>query len=283
MISARSYLYLPGDRPDRLAKAIDRAGDAVIADLEDAVAPDRKDQALTSVIEWSRDLRADHRPQVWVRVNPGERMTDEIQGVVRAQLAGIVVPKANVAALAAADAALSRAEREQHLRPVSVALAALVESAQALQELAGIAASPRVTHLMIGEVDLAADLGIIPSADDRELFPIRIQLVVASAAAGLAPPTGPVLVDIRDLGGLKRSTESLRRQGFGARSALHPDQVPVIEAVFTPSPEEVRHARALLASHDGQGGGLDAGGKFVDEAVLRSARRTVAGADRLGL
>jgi len=92
-----------------------------------------------------------------------------------------------------------------------------------------------------------------------------------------------VLVDIRDLGGLERSTESLRRQGFGARSALHPDQVPVIEAVFTPSPEEVRHARALLASHDGQGGGLDAGGKFVDEAVLRSARRTVAGADRLGL
>jgi citrate lyase subunit beta/citryl-CoA lyase len=269
-VTARSYLYVPGDRPDRLEKALSRAGDAVIADLEDAVAPARKAMALETVLAWLPEVPAG--VQAWVRVGAVEELP-ALAACTR--LDGVLLPKASVATVTEAAGLL----------PAGVAIGALVETAAGVLELPELAR--RVTQLGIGEADLAAELGIAPG-ELAVLGPIRAQLVVASAAAGINAPTAPVHLDVRDLDGLRTSTEALKRAGFGARSAIHPDQVPVIEAVFTPSPDEVARARAAVAAWDialaeGVGVTVDESGRMVDEAVVRPARRLMALADRLGL
>ena len=275
-MSARSYLYVPGDRPDRLEKALVKAGDAVIADLEDAVAPSRKDVALETVVAWLAEVGPG--PEVWVRVGAGARAADELAAVgASPRLTGVVLAKASLAGVAEADAVL----------PPGVRVSALVETAAGVLELAALAAHPRVTRLGLGEADLAAELGIA-AGEPSVLLPIRAQAVVASAAAGIDAPTGPVHTDLRDLAGLRDTTAALRRAGFGARSAVHPDQVPVIEEVLTPSASEVTDARETVeawdaAVADGTGVAVDARGRMVDEAVVRLARRVVATADRLGL
>jgi len=274
-VPARSYLYVPGDRPDRLAKAADKAGDAVIADLEDAVAASRKDEALATVLRWLPAVPAGI--EVWVRIGAGPRAAKELTAVgSHDRLDGVILAKASVEAVAAAAAIL----------PPRVRIGGLVETAQAVLELAALARHPRVTQLGIGEADLAAELGI--ARDEMSVLgPLRAQLVVASAAAGIHAPTAPVHLDVRDLTGLRESTEALKRAGFGARSAIHPDQVAVIEEVFTPSPEEVARARDVVEAWDaavaaGTAVAVDGHGQFVDEAVVRPARRILEIATRLG-
>lgn len=269
---ARSFLYVPGDRYDRLDKALTRAGDAVIVDLEDAVAPANKDLALTTLIEWLQSLPT-QRPEIWVRVNPGPRMSVELDALGHQPLTGVLLAKAELTSVRTAA----------ELAPYS--LAPLVETATGLLDLREIAAVPGVSHVGVGEADLAAELGVQPSADERELWPLRMQVVVASAAAQIAPPTGPVHTAFKDLDGLRESTLALKRAGFGSRSAIHPDQVPVIEEAMTPTAAEIAAARELVAAWDasGEGVAVDSRGKMIDEAVVRSARQIVATADRLSL
>jgi citrate lyase subunit beta/citryl-CoA lyase len=156
-----------------------------------------------------------------------------------------------------------------------VALVPLVESAGAMTELAAIAGAPGVRALAIGEVDLAADLGLGDDAPDAVLWSLRTQLVVAAAAAGIAPPLGPVARDIDDLARFELVVRQLRGAGFGAVQAIHPTQVPVVQAVFTPTAEERAAAERILAQAADADGGVfvDDGGRMIDEAVLRSARR----------
>jgi citrate lyase subunit beta/citryl-CoA lyase len=142
-----------------------------------------------------------------------------------------------------------------------------------------------VRQLGLGELDLRAEVGIEPSDDERELLPVRVQVVLASAAAGLAPPIGPISTDFRDHEALQHSTDALRRLGFGSRWAIHPAQVPVINQVFMPTPEQLEAARRLVERFDGAldqgvGVGVDEDGKMVDEAVVRAARRILARARR---
>ena len=132
---------------------------------------------------------------------------------------------------------------------------------------------------MIGELDLSAELGIDPH-NSAALAPLRMQVVVASAALGLEPPLGPVSPDFRDLDGLRRDTTVLAGLGFGSRPAIHPAQVPIFNDVFSPSPEAVAEAKKLIALYeaalaDGRGAVTDADGHMVDEAVVRVARRTL--------
>ena len=276
LLSARSYLYVPGDRPDRLEKAVERAGDAIIADLEDAVALPAKDVALREVVGWLAAADPTRR-ELWVRVNVGARGLEEIAALRELPaLRGVLLPKATLESVRTVTAALG----------TGGCVAALVETARGLVEAAQLAAVPGVSHLGIGEADLTAELGVTPSADGRELLPLRMQIVVASAAAALPAPTGPVYLQVRDLEGLQASTQALRASGFGSRSAVHPDQVPVIEDVFTPTDAELATAREVVAAYDaalvaGTAVGVDAGGGFVDEAVVRAARRTVALGERL--
>jgi citrate lyase subunit beta/citryl-CoA lyase len=264
---ARSYLYVPGDRPERFTKALDSGADAVIFDLEDAVPLDGKDEARASVVGLLSEISGPDTAQ-WVRINAGSRGLDDTRSVVGLPgLTGILVPKSTPESVAAIVSLAGR-----------VTVGALVESAVGILKMAEIAGSSGVGVIALGEVDMAADLGMIATEDGDELWPVRLSAVVASAAHSLVPPIGPVWLDIRDLGGLRASTELLRRRGFAGRQAIHPSQVGVINEALSPSAEELERAAHVLQLADAAGGGacVDEDGRMVDEAVLRSARRLLA-------
>ena len=282
-MSARSHLYVPGDRPDVLAKALGRGADALIVDLEDAVAVSAKDSARAAVAEWLAGLpaAADNPVEVWVRVNPGHAALVDVEAVALPALAGICLAKAESAAEVAAVAGLlDRLEAERAIAAGSIGIAPLLESATAVLRAAEIAQAPRVRRLQVGEADLKADTGIEPGGDERELLWVRSQVVLASAAAGIDPPVGPVSTNFRDLDALRASTEAVHRLGYRGRACIHPAQIAVVHEVFTPSSEQLDAARALIAAYDaavagGSGVLIGPDGRMVDEAVVRQARRLV--------
>ena len=270
----RSLLYVPADRPDRVAKACSLTGDdgpdAIIVDLEDGVAPSATAGARTGLGDLLPD-RTEGSPQRWVRVNAGDDLVADLQALAPLDVDGVILPKATAATV-------DRCADLLDSFGVSVPVTALVESAAGWLELAEIARHPGVIRMAIGEADLTADLGMTPSPDGLELLPLRIQLVVASAAAGIGAPTGPVSTEFRDLDALTSSTGALKAMGFGSRSAIHPAQLPVINRVFTPTPDELATARQVVELFDaalarGDGAIVGPDGRMLDEAVVRSARR----------
>ncbi|WP_326554354.1 HpcH/HpaI aldolase/citrate lyase family protein [Micromonospora sp. NBC_01813] len=281
-VPPRSYLYVPGDAADKLAKAARRGADALIVDLEDAVPLAGKAAAREAVVDWLAAGPGDL--PIWVRVNSGPLRDADLRAVAgQPALTGVVLAKVG-AASEVAEAARLLADAADH----DTLLMPMVETAAALLDIVAIARQPRVYQLQLGEVDLAGELGLEPGDDDAELAPTRSQVVVASAAAGLHPPVGPVSRITADDAALDASTRRLRRQGFVGRACIHPNQLPVVHQVYTPTAAEIRAARdtiALLetATADGTGVVLDAAGRLVDAAVLRGARRTLTLAERAGL
>lgn len=273
---ARSYLYVPGDRPDRLAGALTRGADALIADLEDAVGPSHKEEAREHVRAWL-EAGTPNGPQRWVRINANTLEAD-LGAVVTAALTGVVVPKSEPDQLAEVDALLWKLEADQGLTAGSVAVLPLLESAIGIQRVAEVAAAPRVLRLGLGEVDLAADLGVTLDEERTILNPLRLQLVVASAAAGINRPVAPTSTAFRDLDGFRQSAERLRQQGFRGRTAIHPGQIAVIHEVFTPTADEIAAARDQLAHFNEaqEGGHVGKDGTFVDLAVIRNAREILS-------
>ncbi len=271
----RSWLYVPGDARDMLDGALARGADAVIVDLEDSIAPAAKDAARAMVVEWVSSLAGDPRTraEVWVRINatPQWRAKD-LRALVGLDLDGVIVPKASAELVIEVNRALGGDNAPR--------VAALVEDAQALVTLATLAATPGLSHLGMGEADLRAQLHLDPGQHEAELRPLRLAVMVASAAAGIQPPVGATSTDFRDLDTLRASTTRLRRLGFAGRTAIHPRQVAVINEVFTPSENEIADARNLVdrldtATRDGMGVVTDADGRMVDEAVARQARHTL--------
>lgn len=271
--SPLTWLYVPGDREDRIPKAFASGADVVVIDLEDAVAAGHKDLARgvaeralagTSTVcqvrvnalgsPWaSADLAllAGLPTQVGVRLPKCERPDD----VVR--VADTVGP------------------RPLHL---------LVESARGVEAALELAlAHDRVASIGLGEADLRADLGV---SDERGLLFARSRVVVAAAAAGLEPPSMSVFTDVRDLEALRTSSVEGRRLGFVGRAAIHPRQLAVIRDVFAPSREEVARALEVVEAAEagtvsGHGAVALVDGRFVDEAVVRQARRLLARAGHL--
>jgi citrate lyase subunit beta / citryl-CoA lyase len=276
--SARSYLYVPADRRDRLDGALNRGADALIVDLEDAVPLGGKDQARANLVDWLRGQRAPGC-QLWVRVN-STCLELDVATAVTSEIAGIVVPKADTATLARVGELLGEREHELAIARGSVLVMALIETAAGLVSVHDIARSPRVRQLGLGEADLTAELRLQPSAERAELASLRLQLVVASAAANIGPPVGPASTDFRDLDRLRRSTLALRRLGFRARTAIHPAQVTIINEVFTATDAEVAAAHQQLAAFEaaerrGSGVLTDDAGMMIDAAVVRSAREVI--------
>lgn len=270
----RSALYVPGDQPRKLAKAAGYGADSLIVDLEDAVPPHAKDLARDTVADWLAGLDGESGgPRVWVRVNPGPAGLADLEAVASPAVTGICVAKAeSVEGLAELDAALAG-------HP-GIVLCPILESAAAVLAAPLLARAPRVARLQLGEADLKADLGVETGPDERELLWARSQVVLASAAAGLGAPLAPVSTVLDDPEALRASTRALRRLGFHGRACVHPAQIPVVHEVFTPSPEEVARARDLVARFEAAAGGVlvDGGGRMVDEAVVRQARRVLASA-----
>ncbi len=265
-----TWLYVPGDRPDRFATAVAAGADAVIIDLEDAVAHARKAYARNAVAEF---LSERHGVPVSVRVGADvDADLDAIAG--RVGLAGVRIPKATV------DTVRHIAGR------IDAPLECLIESAAAVEAAYEIAtAHPAVASIGLGEADLAADLGV---TDERGLAWPRGRVVVAAHAAGLPAPAISVYPDVADLAGLAASCARGRRLGLFGRAAIHPRQLPVIVEAFRPSASDVERARELLAAV-AAAAARDSGvtvlpdGRFADRAMLAAAERTVAMARRHGV
>lgn len=269
-------LYVPGDRPDRFAKAL-AASPHVILDLEDAVAPARKDYARAAVAE----ALAGDQPFT-VRVNaPGTPWHEADLAAIGTQpaLRTIRLPKVEGPAdVIAVAARLDEGEQ--------VGIACLLESAAGVEAAYEIArAHPRVVAVALGEADLRSDLGLPDSAGDlvaadQGLAWCRSRIVVAARAAGLPPPVMSVHASIADLDGLARSSRLGRALGFAGRTCVHPRQVPVVVEAFRPTGAEVDRARELLAAlaaAESAGRGVLAlpDGRMVDAAMAGAARRTL--------
>ena len=272
----RSYLYVPGSDPRRIEKALASEADAVILDLEDAVAPNRKEEARTTVAEV---LRSEHEKPVFVRINAPDSVLaeEDVEAVAGPRLAGLRLPKTE------SPESVRRVAQWFENLGCEAGLQCLIESALGLEfafQIAG--AHEKVVGMSLGEADLAADLGV---RGDAGLLYARSRLVAATRAAGLPGPVQSVYTNVRDAEGLRRSTMEGKNMGFVGRSAIHPAQIEVINEVFTPTEEEVAEAKDLLARLEestGTGTGAFAleDGRFVDEAVVGSARLTLALARR---
>ncbi len=273
----RSWLYVPGHRPERVAKALAAGADAVVVDLEDAVPAAHKDAAreLTVALVAERAGGAGG-PPLWVRVNPPD--TDagrrDVAALAGAPVAGLRVPRAEDP-----DAVREVAER------TGARLQVLLESARGLVRAAELAAaSELVCGLGLGEADLAADLLV---DRDEGLRWARGAVVVAARAAGLPAPVQSVWTDVADLDGLRDSSRAGRATGFWGRSVVHPRQIAVVHEVYTPSDEEVRAAERVLAAAEeaaarGESAVLDPDGRFVDPAVVARARVVLSRVPRPG-
>ncbi|MGW2487809.1 HpcH/HpaI aldolase/citrate lyase family protein [Streptomyces sp. NPDC001606] len=264
-----TWLYAPGDRPQVVAKALAAGADVVVIDLEDAVAPDRKEYARAATAE---RLRTPQPVPVHVRVNALDTpwaAADLAAVAALPGLAGLRLPKVTTA---------QEIRRAASVTPVP--LYALLETALGIEHAFTIAtAHPALRGIALGEADLRADLGV--RADAGLDWP-RSRVIVAARAAGLAPPTQCVHPDIRDLDGLAASCAHGRALGFLGRAAIHPRQLPVIERAYLPTPAELEHAETILkAAALEEGAQALPDGRFIDAAVVATARRTLSLTHRL--
>jgi citrate lyase subunit beta/citryl-CoA lyase len=260
----RTYLFVPGDRPERFAKALASGADAVVVDLEDAVAPAAKDAARATVAQWLGGEA--ERGRVVVRIN------DE-------GAAGYEADVAMLAATGAAAVMLPKAERAEtvaRLRAACPAIAVLplVESARGMLAAQALAESPGVQRLVFGTVDYALDLdlGIEPLALDHG----HAQLALVSRAAGIAAPVAGVSTALDDEAALLADLARARSHGFGAKLCIHPKQVAPIHRALAPTEAELAWAqRVLQAAGAAAQGAVQLDGRMIDKPVIERARRLI--------
>jgi citrate lyase subunit beta/citryl-CoA lyase len=251
----RSYLFVPGERPERFDKAVASGADVTIIDLEDAVQPARKDEARAALRAWLEKASQ----QVLVRVNAiGTPWHEQDLGLLALPaVAGVMVPKAEDAVRLSAVA--------QALRPDQVLLP-LVETVAGHFAAADIARVPRVTRLAFGSVDFMSDAGI--RGDAEELDAVRTQLVLVSRHAGIAAPVDGVTLATDDPPQVERDVARSRRFGMGGKLCIHPRQVPIVNSGFAPSAREVEWAhRVVAALANGGLGAVAVDGKLVDRPI----------------
>ena len=276
----RSWLFVPATSGPKIDKACRSAADAVIVDLEDAVALSEKAAAREAL---AQRLAQGLPRAVWVRVNATG--TDfcfaDLQACCRPGVAGLLLPKVETGeALRMVDWVLGNLERERGLPARGIPVAGIVETAAGLQNVGAVAAaSPRLQRLMFGAVDLAADLGI-DLADDAATAPARFAVACASRAAGLAPPVDTAYTDIPNLEGLRATALRAKALGYTAKACIHPAQIETVHAVFTPTAQELAWARAVVeAFEQAERDGLAAvmlQGQMLDYPVVEKARRVLA-------
>jgi len=285
----RSMLFVPGDRPERFAKAAASGADAVILDLEDAVTPERRPYAREEIARWLTST--DRSVPVWVRINPvaTEDALPDLASVIAGRPDGIVLPKARDGTdVHRVDHWLEILEAHFGCTRGSIGLLPLItESAGALLRAASFTGLPvRVTGLTWGAEDLAADVGAAAnkSADgEYELTyaMARSFCLLAAAAAGV-PAFDTVDTEIRDVAAVERRARASRRQGFVGKLAIHPAQVAPIHAAFSPTAGEVAWAERVVAAFRAAPGvgALAFEGGMLDKPHLRQAERILAAVRR---
>ncbi|MCA8009772.1 HpcH/HpaI aldolase/citrate lyase family protein [Burkholderia cenocepacia] len=263
---AQSYLFVPGNKPERFDKALASGADAVIIDLEDAVEPEAKIAARDAIARWV----SPERP-VLVRINARHTPwfdADAALGALKG-VAGIVLPKAERADDVCAAIAVAR--RRVPVYP-------LIESAHGMWNAPEVAKAPYVERLMFGTLDFIADVGM--SDDGVSLNHFRSQLALISRVAGIESPVDGVTSDIHDGERIEREAANGKQLGFGAKLCIHPKQIEFVHKCFRPNEAEVRWAQRILdAMRESNGGVVTVDGKMVDRPVLLRAARVTALAD----
>jgi len=275
----RSLLFVPGDRPDRMEKALGSGADALILDLEDSIAPAKRPEARHIVAEF---LARERRTSLWVRINPIDSPDAEkdIGAILAGHPDGIVLPKAAGGA-SVSDLAKRLTERGN---VAAMILPLATETPASLFRLDSYAGVKRLAGLTWGVEDLSAAVGAATAREEdgsyTEPFGLARSLCLFGASAAGVPAIETIYPDFRDLDGLAAYASRGRRDGFAGMLAIHPDQVPVINAAFTPSPEEVEHARAVVNAFQANpnAGVLALDGKMIDRPHLLLAQRILSSA-----
>ena len=286
-MTLRSFLFVPGDSERKLAKAETTKADALVLDLEDAVAPENIDRARGMVREYLQARRPRGRQQLWVRINAFDsaEARDDLAALVGSRPDGIVQPKVrgpeDVVALASRLEAL---ERKSSLSVGAVRiLPVATETPAAVFRLGGYArCAPRLYGLTWGAEDLSSAIGATANKDAAGEWTAPYQVVRAlclfgAHAAGVAA-IDTLYADFRDPAGLRAACAIASRDGFSGKLAIHPDQVPIINECFAPSAAEIAAARqvvALFAANPGVAA-LQLGGQMLDLPHLRQAEGTLA-------
>ncbi len=289
----RSLLFVPGDNQKKLEKALAAGADVLIVDLEDSISPQRKQIARETVADFLREAKTKNAksksdcPRLFVRINDlnGIFIEDDLNAIMPSGPDGIVLPKA-VGGRDIAQLGVKLAVREAEngfADGATRVLAIATENAAGVFALGTFAsANSRLIGIAWGAEDLATDIG---ASTNREAtgnytapFLLARQLTLFGAAAASVAAIDGVFTDLRDLEGLKRECLVSYRDGFSAKMAVHPAQIPIINEAFTPSAQEIECARAIVAAFaaDPGQGAISLGGKMLDRPHLKQAERLLS-------
>ncbi|CAD5372790.1 Citrate lyase beta chain [Rubrivivax sp. A210] len=266
-MSPRTYLFVPGNRPERYAKALASGADAVVLDLEDAVAADAKAAARDAIADWATTASVAERQRVVLRINDAESpwFADDLRLLAGTGLTQAMLAKAEAAAAVAAICAAAPGAQ----------VLALIETARGLHQADTVAASPGVTRLVFGTLDFALDLDLDIAEQPDGLAPAASRLVLASRLAGLPAPVAGVTPQLDDEARLLADLAWARRFGFGAKLCIHPKQVAPIHTALAPGEQALDWARRVLAADAAQPGAARLDGRMVDRPVVLQAIRTL--------
>lgn len=264
-----NFLFVPGTRPERFTKALNSGADAVIIDLEDAVAAQDKDSARNAIRSAWPTFTADEKKRLIIRTNaPGTQFYSA--DLILAQELSVVcllIPKAE---------SLDQINGAAQILP-NTALIPMIETALGLDHLKEIASSNQVLRLALGNLDLQADLGMVCDAQETELQTARYQIVLASRLARITPPIDGVTPSTDNLARIEGDSQRAKRMGFGGKLCIHPKQIPAVKAAFMPTSEEIEWARKVISADQvSQGGAVKLDGRMIDRPVVLLAQRTLA-------
>jgi len=264
-----NFLFVPGTHPERFTKALNSGADAVIIDLEDAVAAQDKDSARNAIRTAWPTFTEDEKKRLIIRTNaPGTQFYSA--DLILAQELSVVcllIPKAE---------SLDQINGAGQILP-NTALIPMIETALGLDHLKEIASSNQVLRLALGNLDLQADLGMVCDAQETELQTARYQIVLASRLARITPPIDGVTPSTDNLARIEGDSQRAKRMGFGGKLCIHPNQIPAVKAAFMPTSEEIEWARKVIAADQAsQGGAVKLDGRMIDRPVVLLAQRTLA-------
>jgi len=286
----RTALFVPGNRPDRVDKAIHTAADAIIIDLEDAVPYAAKKEARR--IAHNKIMQYKSR-NIFVRINSldSEFMLDDLKTVVLEDLSCIIVPKIESENdVRQIDQYLAKEEERKQIMPGTVSIMPLIESASAVESVFQIASTKtdpnRLFTLAFGAADFTLDMGISMTTTGEELFYPRARIAIACRAADIVPPLDtPFMVDIKNIEKLETDAKTARLLGFQGKLCIHPFQVEPCNRLFSPTEEEIKFAKKVISEFDQAeakgSAAIELEGKFIDYAIVHRSKRVLAISDIL--
>ncbi|MBW1887658.1 MAG: CoA ester lyase [Deltaproteobacteria bacterium] len=280
----RTALFVPGNRPDRVDKAVNSGADAVIIDLEDAVALGEKEKVRPMVREKILE-HVDRKIIVRVNAMDSQFFQGDLNEVIVPGLGCIIVPKVEqVDHIREINRHLLHTEREKGLAPGTISIIPLIESAKAMQNIFQIVSEKtdpiRLLTVAFGSADYTLDMGIEMTKEGAELLYPRSRISIACRAADVEPPLDtPFMVDLKDMEALKADAKIAKQLGFQGKLCVHPNQIEPCNAIFSPTREEILYAEKVVQAFDeAEAKGIavfQLDGKFVDYAVVERSRRVL--------